>query len=76
MHEGQRHEFREAARLRLQIPHGHEMPRPGQGMLDMAVHDRGRRAQTKAMRVPYDLEPLRRVHLVRADNGAHLGTGA
>ena len=41
-------------------------------MLDMAVHDRGRRAQAETMRGPRDIEPLRRVHLVRADDCAHL----
>ena len=42
------------------------------GMLDMPVHDRGCRAQAKAVRGPCDIEPLRRVHLVGADDGAHL----
>src|SRR5277367_4077366 len=48
------------------------MPRPGQRMLDMAVHDRGRRAEAETMRRPYDIEPLCRVHLVGADYRAHL----
>src|SRR6202162_1096154 len=48
------------------------MPRPGQGMLDMPVHDRGRRAQAETMRCPGNIEPLCRVDLVRADYGAHL----
>ena len=41
-------------------------------MLDMPVHDRRRRAQAETVRRPYDVEPLRRVDLVRADDGAHL----
>src|SRR5271157_1775557 len=50
-------------------------------MLDMPVHDRGRRAQAETVRGPHDIEPLCRVHLVRADYGAHrvvqnLGGGA
>src|SRR5579863_7740151 len=41
-------------------------------MLDMPVHDRRRRTQAETMRGPYDVEPLCRIHLVRADDGAHL----
>src|ERR1700675_4078970 len=48
------------------------MPRPGQRMLGMPVHNRGRRAQPETMRCSGNIEPLCRVDLVRADYGAHL----
>ena len=39
---------------------------------DMAVHDGGRAAQSGRMRRLHELEPLRRVDLVGADDGSHL----
>jgi len=34
------------------------MPRPRQGMLDMPVHDRGRRAQAQTVSSPHDIRRL------------------
>ncbi len=71
-HEGQRHEFGEAAGARLQCADAQQMPRPVLVAVDMTVHDRDRAAQPDAMRRLHDLEPLPGLDLVGADHGADL----
>ena len=73
MHEGQRHELGEAAGLRLQIAHREKMPRPvtrdvstWPNMIVAVV------LQAELMRGSHDIEPLRGVQLVRADDRADL----
>ena len=71
-HKGQRHEFGEAAGLRLQAPDAQEMPRPVPRCIDVAEHDGRGRAQADAVRGRDHVEPLRRRHFVRTDDRAHL----
>ena len=48
------------------------MPRPVHGLLHVAKHDGGRRAQTHLMSRADNVQPFVRTQLVRADDGANL----
>ncbi len=72
VHEGQRHELGEAARLALQGPGAHHVAGPAHRVLDRAEHDGDVGAQADAVRRAVRLEPLLGVDLVGADDGAHL----
>src|SRR3954471_22851433 len=48
------------------------MPRPVSRALDVAEHDRRRRAQADVVRRLVNVQPLLGVHLVRADDGPDL----
>ena len=69
-HERQRHQFGDAAGSHLEIAQPHQMPRPMARTVDMAVHDRRRGLEADAVRRLDDVEPLLRVDLVGADDGA------
>ena len=72
VHEGQRHELGEAARLALQGTGAHDVPRPAARLLDRAEHDGDVRAQADRVRGAVGVEPLLGVDLVGAQDGADL----
>ena len=71
-HERQRHELGEATRFALQIADAVQVARHVDGALDVAEHDRRRRADADGVRGAHHLEPLLGVDLVGAEDGAHL----
>ncbi len=71
-HERQRHEFGQAAARLLLAAQMQQVPRPMLRLIDMAEHDRRGSLEADAMRRRDDIQPLRRRHLVGADDRAHL----
>ncbi len=81
VHERQRDELGEPARLTLELADGDEVARPVPGPVDVTEHDRVVRAEPDLVRGAVHLEPLRGRDLVGADHGPdlvveHLGGGA
>ena len=72
VHEGERHELGEAAGLLLQLAGAHEVAGDVHRPLDGAVHDRDVRPQADLVRGAVRDEPFLGVHLVGADDRAHL----
>ena len=70
--ERQRHQLGEAAGVLLQVADAQQVARPMHRPVDMAEHDRRRRAQADAVRGAHDLEPLVGRDLVGAEDVAHL----
>src|SRR3546814_6762050 len=50
----------------LEVAHGQQVARPVHITVDMPEHDRRRRTQADAMCGAHHLQPLQRIHLVRA----------
>src|SRR5262249_34958763 len=72
VHERQRHELGEAARLFLQLPDAQKVSRPMLVAIDVTEHDGRGAAQAAAMCGTHHLEPLIGADLVAAEHGAHL----
>ena len=72
VHEGQRHEFGEAAGLDLQIADADQMPRPVLVALDVSEHDGRGRAKAEPMRGAHHVQPFVGADLVVAQRVAHL----
>ena len=72
VHERERHELGEPARLLLQVARPHEVAGDVDRALDVPEHDRDVRPEPDRMRDAVGLEPFVRRDLVGADDGAHL----
>ena len=68
----QRHELGKATGLALEVANAVQVARDVDRALDMAEHDRRGRAEPDAVRGAHYLEPLLRVDLVGAEDGAYL----
>ncbi len=70
--EGQGHEFGEASGLLLKFAQAQEVPRHLPRRFDVPEHQRGGGAKADLVGIAHHGKPLRRVELVRTDDGPHL----